>query len=96
MQEYERRWLHSNQSVRVGMPDCEVEGHSASERSAVIKGLSASGFPTSPAPPHFSPVCNLTCGAGFIVADMQGERVELHPDMTSMDLTQRLLYAKRL
>jgi hypothetical protein len=38
----------------------------------------------------------LTCGAGFIVADMQGERVELHPDMTSMDLTQRLLYAKRL
>jgi hypothetical protein len=30
------------------------------------------------------------------LADMHGQRVELHPDCTSMDLTQRLLYAKRL
>jgi hypothetical protein len=30
------------------------------------------------------------------LADMHGQRVELHPDCTSMDMTQRLLYAKRL
>lgn len=70
-QEYERRWLHSEQRVQVAVPASDGAGAG----SAVIKGLSASGF---------------------ILADMQGVSVELHPDSTSMDMTQRLLYAKRL
>ena len=90
-QEYERRWLHSNQSVLVGMPDADGGG----ERSAVITGLSPSGGR------RHSQSCRdtqrgVTPASGFIVADMQGERVELHPDVTSMDMTRRLLYAKRL
>jgi hypothetical protein len=42
-QEYEQRWLHSDQSVQVVMPQGEGDAP-ASQRSAVIKGLSASGF----------------------------------------------------
>jgi hypothetical protein len=89
-QEYERRWLHSKQSVAVAMPDGEGGG----DRSAVITGLAPSGAAAVSAALRHSD--DVTSCAGFIVADMQGERVELHPDMTSMDMTRRLLYAKRL
>jgi hypothetical protein len=53
LQEYERRWLHSNQSVHVAMPEGGIAGDGGRERKAVIKGLSASGVPlTSPTTIH--------------------------------------------
>jgi hypothetical protein len=92
-QEYERRWLHTNQSVEVVTPEGDIVGQNGKQRSAVIKGLSPSGgFQTSPC----RAVCDTARRAGFILADMHGHSVELHPDTTSMDMTQRLLYAKRL
>jgi hypothetical protein len=108
-QEYEQRWLHSDQSVQVVMPQGEGDAP-ASQRSAVIKGLSASGFtpPLRALARYFLYMYIYTyihthiyshaasLPPGFILADMQGQRVELHPDCTSMDMTQRLLYSKRL
>jgi hypothetical protein len=46
-QEYEKRWLHSEQSVDVLMPEGDSSGARNTHRNAVIKGLSASGFPPS-------------------------------------------------
>jgi biotin-(acetyl-CoA carboxylase) ligase len=43
LQEFERRWLHSNQSVQVVMPGSCVGSQSGQQCSAVIKGLSTSG-----------------------------------------------------
>jgi hypothetical protein len=53
-QEYEQRWLHSNQSVQVGMLGGEADGQNGEERMAVIKGLSASGFRPSLTPTAIS------------------------------------------
>lgn len=92
-QEYERRWLHTNQSVEVAIPEGDVAGQNSNQRSAVIKGLSPSG---GLQPCLCRAVRDTAWRAGFILADMHGHSVELHPDTTSMDMTQRLLYAKRL